>query len=223
MTLARIALVAILSLLMVTAGRGQTATDKPVLPTRTLAAQIREYAHVTFQETVVGPPAICSATAIGSHALLTASHCERPTTDIMIDGEDSRIIGLTRDGLDHTIYLVDKKFEKWATFGEDVGIGDELYMWGNPEGKLFIFRKGYVVKIAQAHDDAPIELVIDIQNYHGDSGAGMFNNRGQLVTVQSTVSTFHNSEDEMRTQFSSGLIPNFSPEQMKQVEEFDGK
>src|SRR5690348_5645490 len=100
--------------------------------------------HVIEETTIVGN-ALCSATAIGPHALLTATHCELGTDEVSVDDKDPvKIIGIVRDGMDHTIYTVDMTFADYTTVSfRSPEVGEDVYMFGNPKGIEDVFRKGY--------------------------------------------------------------------------------
>jgi hypothetical protein len=135
----------------------------------------------TAQLTIIGG-AYCSATAIGPHALLTASHCEQPTDDLAIEGSDkvATIVGKIRDGQDHTIYLL-----SGVTFDSYVNVdtnhklsqGEHVYMFGNPGEISDAYREGYYA----AHHGA--DNLFCLPAWHGDSGAAVFDENGDIVQV----------------------------------------
>ena len=140
---------------------------------------------------------VCSATAIGPHALLTATHCELPSEALYIrdaEGSPAEVVARIRDGQDHTILLL-----KGVTFADYVTVDqkaihvtDDIFTIGNPGGWKDIYQKGYVAGILIDHsmeaamgEGKPPELLIDIQAFPGESGAGIFNTDGVLVAVLS--------------------------------------
>lgn len=171
---------------------------------------IHNATHHTAQTTVSGT-ALCSATAVGPHALLTASHCEEPTDKLSIQGEkddaDITIVDRIRDGQDHTIYLL-----SGVTFKDFVVVdtqhklqqGEDVFFFGNPGAFYDLFRKGYYSGIVQNDNpfsNAPAHLMFDLNDWHGDSGSGIFDSNGDIVAVLSGMST-QTSEDGSRIQFS---------------------
>lgn len=56
---------------------------------------------------------VCSATAVGHHTLLTASHCMRGGP-VMIDGTAIVITEIMQDGHDHTLIVTPHKFKHRA-------------------------------------------------------------------------------------------------------------
>src|SRR5579863_4572671 len=61
--------------------------------------------------------AICSATAVGPHALLTAQHCDRIGQGLLtVDDKVAVIQKRLFDGNDHEILIVDETFDVYADF-----------------------------------------------------------------------------------------------------------
>ena len=174
---------------------------------------------------------MCSATAVGPQALLTATHCEEPTDDIFIDGQkvsgEAIIVGRIRDGLDHTILLV-----KNVTFPDYVSVlekkpdlGDDVFTFGNPGDWVDIFQKGYVAGIqlddsmaAQMGAGKPPEVLLDFQAYPGTSGSGVFNTDGVLTFV---VSNYHEqSKEGVAIAFASAYPLHFSTAELDKALKF---
>jgi hypothetical protein len=124
----------------------------------------------------------CSATAIGPHALLTASHCEAPNDTIGIDGNEYKLLAPPiRDTFDHSIFYVNATFTEWATIStEPAQVGDDIFLFGNPGKWDDIFRKGYVAAVPEENGEP---VAYDFNGFPGDSGSGIFNAQGQLVGV----------------------------------------
>jgi V8-like Glu-specific endopeptidase len=130
----------------------------------------------------------CTATAIGPHALLTASHCEKPSNRLRVDGGRAvEIVQIKRDDLDHTIlYLKDITFTEWANFSFDgAALGEEVFMFGNPGSFPSMLRRGYFSGVDNS--DEPIILLLDMNGFFGDSGSGVFNKNGDLIGVISII------------------------------------
>jgi hypothetical protein len=128
---------------------------------------------------------ICSATAIGPHALLTATHCDLGSALVTIDdGVPTAIISRTNDRDDHTIYFVAATFPAWAHLSTSrPNIGDEVWLRGNPDGLNQLVRRGilsgYVVNVDE------IVQMFDINGWQGDSGSAIFNSSGEIIAVVS--------------------------------------
>jgi hypothetical protein len=139
----------------------------------------------THQETVMDSKH-CSATAIAPHSLITASHCELPTDALYLEGINA-VVAITsriRDDNDHTIYIVDTTFKNYTTIkDEEPTQGKSIFYFGNP-GKLHdIFRKGTTVGTIAQSDNEPKQILYDFNIWYGDSGAGIFNESGQLIGI----------------------------------------
>lgn len=123
----------------------------------------------------------CSATSIGEYAILTADHCF-PTNEAItfkIDGREAKARKFARDGRDHVMILVDIAFEHKGQFAKTkLEKADEIFYFGNP-GLKQMFRKGSVAGFEG------YEIVLDVNGWHGDSGAAIFNSRGEIVSAVS--------------------------------------
>jgi hypothetical protein len=166
----------------------------------------------------------CSATAIGPHTLLTASHCEVATDDIGIDGKDvAKITRIVRDNFDHSIlYLKDVTFKVWAEFDKEGQIGDDVFIFGNPGHFDDLLRKGYIAGHAPFHIeevnlDIPITL-LDLNGFFGDSGSGVFNTNGKLIGVVSTLSV--QQSDKAQSKYMGMMPMNFTEQQLEEARKF---
>ena len=175
----------------------------------------------------------CSATAIGPHALLTASHCEEPTDALYIrgiEGNPVEIVGKIRDEQDHTIYLV-----KGVTFADYAELapdkfeqGEDIFTFGNPGKWRDIYQRGYVVgtlvdnsmEAAMGGGD-PDEILFNFQAYPGESGAGVFNLDGKLVAVVSQDDIQVKAEEGIA--FASAYRLNFKPEDIARAKAFSAE
>ena len=123
----------------------------------------------------------CSATAISEYAILTADHCF-PTDEAVtfkIDGREAKARKFARDGNDHVLILVDIAFEYKGEFAKvKAEKGDGIFYFGNP-GLKQLFRKGSV-----AGFDGK-DTILDVNGWHGDSGAAIFNDQGKIISIVS--------------------------------------
>src|SRR5579864_1538915 len=132
-----LSVVAALLLLTPCFGKVDSAIDKA-----------HEASYLIGQETITAAQ-LCSATAIGPQALLTASHCEAATDDIEIAGQkvhgSAVIVERLRDGLDHTILLVKNiSFPVWIDVLEQKPeLAQDVFTFGNPGDFADIFERGY--------------------------------------------------------------------------------
>ncbi len=139
--------------------------------------------HHTTTTTLFGTSG-CSATAIGPHALLTASHCEAPVDVVTVDEIEYKIVGTPiRDGFDHSIYiLTGTAFKDYAVIATDeVDVADDLFIFGNPADMEDQFRRGYITSVSEEM------FTIDVNGFFGDSGAALFNTKGQIIGVVSAL------------------------------------
>lgn len=176
----------------------------------------------------------CSATAVGPHALLTAAHCEIPTDDLYIRGiEDNpvQIVGKIRDEQDHSIYLL-----KGVTFPVYAEIlpadkfeqGEDVFTFGNPGDWQDIYQRGYIAGILVDRSMAaafgagnPDEILLDFQAFPGQSGSGVFNADGKLITVVSGEDEQEHHDEAIA--FASAYRLNFSPEDLARAKAFSAE
>lgn len=183
----------------------------------------------------------CSATAIGPHALLTASHCEEPTDYISVDGEGAMIVGVPlRDGFDHSIFLVTSTLSDYAEIdSKDFELGDDVFIFGNPGNDTDIFRKGYVAGFKGGTDANPYEelfsgkvsvrmTLFDLNGFSGDSGSGVFDSNGKLrgvINVSYVQNSGHKEvngvmDDGYNVKFMGSYGLHFTPEQLQRAKNF---
>jgi hypothetical protein len=173
--------------------------------------------HKIEQETMFGM-GTCSATAIGKHALLTATHCELSTDELDVDGVSVKIVQRLRDGNDHTIYLIEgKTFTDIAAFSPNaLQLGDPVFLWGNPRGLVHLYRQGFYAGKQRPPGKPfwPDVLMFDLNIGPGDSGGALFNSNGEIVAVVSMM--FNPGDIYLATCFPL----KFSAEQLKIAREF---
>lgn len=142
------------------------------------------------------PDGSCSATAVGAYVLLSASHCfEGDVRAIVVDGKRCDVWKLVHDGNDHVLVTLGHAcFQRYtAKLGRAPKVGDELFVWGNPGAFQDLLRickvAGKVLMPKEAREEwpslrQPATLLTGALG-KGDSGAGVFNARGELVGVVS--------------------------------------
>lgn len=125
---------------------------------------------------------LCSATAVGRNTLLTAAHCvNRTDSYIYIGAERISVSQIEVDSRDHALLRVQKRLPVWAQRGPSPKKGELVQMLGNVDGFEQLYRFGTFAGWYQG------ALVYDMTCGKGDSGAGIFNEQGQLIGVVSAV------------------------------------
>jgi len=189
------------------------------------AEHYRAATHIIHQESLNADKG-CSATAIGPHALLTASHCEAPTDAIDIDGVTGYTISkIYRDGNDHSIYLV-----PGVTFPQVAKVapralypGEFIFVWGNPVNTsdaqfVAVLRTGKYT--ASYLFKGRIVDVFDFRAIAGDSGSAVFTQNGDVVGVLSFSGDIALPITD-RTFAGAGAIKlNFSKEVLQRAAQF---
>ena len=184
--------------------------------------QVQTYTHTFYAETVLDAHK-CSATAIGPHALLTATHCELGVDVVAVDDPETaiKILRIVRDGSDHTIYYLDTTFPVYAPINTTLPeAGDDVFMIGGPAAFTAVFRRGYVAKVeTTGFFERQTIVLYDMNGFHGDSGAGIFNDSGELIGVLSAGITLVNGKapapDDMTAKFMTGLALQFTEGQLE--------
>jgi hypothetical protein len=121
----------------------------------------------------------CSGTMIAPDVLLSAAHCfDDGSTLLVVGGMPVNVLSIQRDGADHAWVTLDTNFQHYVTVGETPEQGDEIFIYGNPNAERDLLRRGYVVGTSRQG-----YLYLDARISHGDSGAGVFNENGELVGV----------------------------------------
>lgn len=128
---------------------------------------------------------ICSATAVGRHVLLSATHCFKGAHALKVDGVPVAVTQIVSDGADHVLVTVSRSFAHVAVRGHPPHVGDHVRYWGNPAGLHDMYREGYVSGVVIVKGRAA--TMVSIAGFYGDSGAGVFDASGRLVGVVSIL------------------------------------
>jgi hypothetical protein len=150
----------------------------PIVP----AGEVFQHAttHSIEMANMSGEDAGCSATAVGPHTLLTASHCLIPSHEIQIDDATAKVISIDFDDNDHLLIQVDHSFNAYTPIVIREFVPNEVvHMWGNPGDSKDVYRVGTFQKV---HDSFN-ELLMPV--LPGDSGSGVFDSNGNLIGVVS--------------------------------------
>ena len=126
--------------------------------------------------------ATCSGTAIGPDTFLTAEHCLEGEL-LTVNGNMVAVVSILRDGNDHAkVTIAGAKFSTWAKFAKRPMVQGDAVTWiGGPAGETHVLRRGYVAKVTTDG------TLVDAQVWKGDSGAGVLNERGEIVGMVSAM------------------------------------
>lgn len=120
----------------------------------------------------------CSGTMVGPRTLLSAAHCFEGSALLTVNMVPVNVVEYRHDGLDHALVTLDTDFPAHTPLNTGGMVqGASVFMYGNPNNINDLLRRGYVVG-----GDAERTL-LDMNVSHGDSGAGVFNDKGELVGV----------------------------------------
>lgn len=130
---------------------------------------------------LVFPGGVCSGTAVERYTILTARHCIKAYAgEITVSGVDAAYVVLADDANDHVLIRVTAKQRKWAVIGPKPEQGAVVFVHGNPASYPDLLRVGHVAGWFEG------DMLIDCNNWYGDSGAGVFDAEGRVVgTVNS--------------------------------------
>lgn len=145
---------------------------------------------------------ICGGTAIAPNKLLTAKHCLEAGKLVGVNDrevESGDVVELAGDVV--TIEVTGITFQHIATIGGRPAQGDRVRWFGHPAGVSFLYRTGYVVR---AWTD---EILIDAQAFSGDSGSGVWDDRGRLIGVISSMRAINtvSADNLYRIQFAVAI------------------
>jgi hypothetical protein len=164
----------------------------------------------------------CTATAIGPHAVLTASHCEEATESIYIGDQQARVVKIMRDNADHTIlFLKGIEFKEFVPIRENSSqIGDDVFVFGNPGTFEDIYRRGYLSgQYLETYGTLKVPIMLfDFHSFPGDSGAAIFNRDGEIVAVVSVIRWIKSDPITFTLVGSYPLL--FSDQDLKMAKEF---
>lgn len=125
---------------------------------------------------------VCSGTAVGPSQILTATHCMSYGTLLRVNGHPVTVVGHSDDKKDHAIAsILGLSFNSWAKFGATPNQGDRVRFWGSPKGNRDTYREGYVAHVSER------VIAVSMMVCKGDSGAGLFDDKGELVGMVSAV------------------------------------
>lgn len=142
---------------------------------------------------------LCSSTAIGPHAVMTAEHCNEDDKNKVIGidlvKERNNILASVHDGRDHVIYLLDgEPFTFYEKVIEEPShlIDETVTIYGDGHGAFPPDAK--YGKVIDCDDPSDVDndagqLCFSTEVIPGDSGSAVYNTHGDivgLVTYQAT-------------------------------------
>jgi len=112
------------------------------------------------------------------------------TTLKLVNNKPVKVTGIGRDKHDAlTLRLSGITFKTWARMGHMPHQGDRIRWWGNPRiGNMIardVYREGHVAALEDGL------IIYDASICFGDSGSGIFNDRGEVVGVISAMTDFN--------------------------------
>lgn len=167
----------------------------------------------------------CTAVAVGPHTIWTAKHCIDGSVgyQVFLDGgycPTNKVVA--DDGIDGV--LVNTPCDTWKYYAPMAKslpeITENVFVFGNVRGLPEIYRVGYVMGQMELPTDVALSwplpeglkiLAYDMNTGPGDSGAGVFNYRGEVVCSHSFGFGLKG--------FSLGgcFVPSFTEEQLKEI------
>lgn len=172
----------------------------------------------------------CTGTAIGPHAILTASHCNKDestdTIHLDLSVKDFHIEKTLTDGRDHDIYLVDATLTNFVPYKvRPSKMGEHTHLYGSGGGEYPPERKdGFRVEWDDPSDIDAADGIVHFTEpvIPGDSGSAVFNDDGTIAAVTTylyqTDSYLWGLMDDPTT--AVDFTPAFTAEQIKEATEF---
>jgi hypothetical protein len=176
----------------------------------------------------------CTATAVASHALLTAVHCnEDSILDMKIDMSMTKfhILAKTLDGRDHVIYIIDgpdlHNIVKLTPGSHPAHPFEHVYIYGCGDGVYPPLRKEgtktYVVKDLSEIDQSEGLNFYTIPVIPGDSGSAIYGEDGRVIGVMTyamgipTDGNYDTEDDADITHLGVGFDLNFTATQLANI------
>ena len=136
----------------------------------------------------------CSGTVVAQNVILSAGHCFKDDdeddlsdmpTSMLVNGMEVKILAIVLDGNDHALVRVDFSFPSWVLIGVPPKPGTHVHYWGNPAGINNVYREGYITHYNHS------AMMLDVNGFFGDSGAGIFDAFGHVVGVIGFINVSH--------------------------------
>jgi hypothetical protein len=188
-----VALITVAMLLPTHRQAAHPVAHKRPTPSSLVTKEQRASHGISFKDQGAEEVGECTGTAVGPHAILTASHCilSAKTSLLSIDyaPEIHELLDVSTDGRDHVILLLDgapfTTYER-VDASDSLLIGDTVTLYGIGGSNYPPVPKfGKVVDCEDPSDvDADAkEFCFTIPTIPGDSGAAIYNTKGQIVGI----------------------------------------
>lgn len=168
------------------------------------------------------PTGLCTATAIGPHALMTANHCDADGSakEIQLDLALTKfhIQKILHDNRDHDIYLIDgQPLRDFVEYKVRLAkMGEHVHFYGNGEGEYPSHREdGVRIPFEDPSEIDQSEGIsqFDILVRHGDSGSAKFADDDSIVAV----TTYLWTDDKTKKETGVDFLPGFTDDQITEA------
>jgi hypothetical protein len=131
---------------------------------------------------------------------------------------------IVRDGMDSIILETAQTFPYWVeVLSKPPYVGEDVFVWGAPDGLIGTLFKGYRAGELDLIDLGELKhyVTYDMNGFHGISGSGIFNYKGQLVGTLSARPIVTQLDEKnqlaMIMTFMASRPYEFTKEQWKQA------
>lgn len=170
--------------------------------------------HDNFYHLIINDEVSCSATSVGPHALLTATHCLANMQSLTIDGRGYvDVIKTVSDGNDHSVLFLSYTFRSWSTFGQTPYQTQDVHMYHSPGNYPDMYSRGYVS--GRRIVKGKYVTLFDLPVFYGSSGAAILDSQGQIIAVDSMVIQLTAKGADYQQAASWDFA--FTPEQMESM------
>jgi hypothetical protein len=196
----------------------------PLQPVNTMSVEQLSSHSLSLEDKDSGYLGLCSSTAIGKHAVLTAEHClmngDVKQVELDMATEDHRILAAASDGRDHVILLLDgTPFKNFVSVvNANSPVNDEVMIYG-VGGHAYppVPKHGHTVTCEDPSDmDSSAGIFCTtIPVIPGDSGSAIYNSMKQVVGVVTYSSTG-------RPYTNVNFALNFTQGKLDEAQKFSG-
>lgn len=169
---------------------------------------------------------VCTGTAIGPHAILTAAHCDKKNEvkSVLVDfsPEEHSVLGTVYDGRDHAIILVGgtpfTNIESVVIAEAKISEAVTIYgVGGSTYPPLAKFGSITDCQDPSDLDAAAGQFCASIHSIPGDSGSAIYNSDGYIVGIVTYLDQY------VEPTGTVGYALNFTAKQLADAATFDGK